>query len=248
MESIAGKKIFILYPDKGLRDKVFHGELRNEYEIYYLHNYEKIAALAKAFPDLIICINLIKNDFAWLLEEVRDAVSEAAPGGGVELITFTDKPLEDVPSDVRQLVFSGDYLMFREQVDLVLRNAGAKGRRNIVRYGGVGESVAGIEIEADGEACRGIVNDISISGLSCRLDCTLEFPVSETPLNVSLDLDGSSLKIVAYKVLERIIGGERIHILQFSRSSDTEQRERLYDFIHSSLDAQMDSLMERLRD
>ena len=50
-ETLTGRKIFVLYPDERLRN-VFYGSLRNQFDIYYMYDYEKIEALARYYPDV----------------------------------------------------------------------------------------------------------------------------------------------------------------------------------------------------
>ncbi len=248
MDDFSGKKIFILYPDKQLRDKIFHGYLRDQFEIYYLSDHEKIRALMEFYPGSILCINLIKNDFSWLAKDVYEQLSDLEYEHKITMISL----YEDLPPETdfwdASVCCHGESEIVIEDLRNTFTRFGGKGRRNFVRYGGYGETVAGIKVILPAMVAEGHVHDISALGLSCSLPDQSEIPVSDELLEIRLDLGAEHLYLKAMKNLERKITGRKIHVMIFDRNMDSENQRALYNFIHSSLDAGMNEFIKNLSD
>ena len=244
MNEIIGRKIFVLYPDLRLR-RIFHGNLRDQFEIYYIYDYEKIPLLAGHFPGCILCLNLVDNDLAWLPGELEDMLEPLDAETRPRIIVLHNSPDMDTEHGDHFIEISGNDDGNRLTLQLAFDRYGGKGRRNLVRYGGGSESVASIEIECGGKVYTGTVHDISASGLSCSLPGSDCGPPSGY-LNFHLDLQGKRISCVGKKILERKHYEDIINVFQFGRDLPEEMADAIYEFIHSSLDAEMAELIKSL--
>lgn len=246
MIPLTGKKIFILYPDSFLRNEIFHGNLRNQYQIYFIFDYEKVKPIAEYYPGCIFCINLVANDLGWLITELEDELEGISAENYPKLAVLTDKNIE-LPGKGFKLVDCG---RSPDSIQLELQSLfagwGGKGRRNFVRYGGVGETVAGLRTVFEGREINGIVHDISASGLSCSFSEDPQIPISNETMEIALDLSGTVIELTALKILERDIDNQTIHVLQFDKSMTSGRLDELYRFIHESLDSKMDQFIKKL--
>ena len=244
MESLSGKKIFLLYPDEFLR-KVFYGELRNRFTIYYMYDYEKIRPLADYYPESIIVLNLINNDLEWLPEELGNQLRGVAEDHLPTMIALHDKAEANCPRCGISIDFNGDTEALKARLKKIFEKLGGKGRRNFVRYGGNGENIASITLTADEGVNKGVVHDISASGLSCSFPQAEEIPANKD-FNVKLGLGEESIIIKAYKILERDFQGDAIHVMKFREGMPAEETDMLLNFIYSSLDQEMKLFIKKL--
>lgn len=243
---MTGKKIFLLYPDSFLREEIFHGSLRNQFEIYFIFDYEKIKPLIEYYPRSIICINLVENDLDWLIEELKEELSEISEQDYPQMAVLSDRNISDPERSCRAV----DCRKTPDEIKLGLQHLfeewGGKGRRNFVRYGGLGESVAVIKAVWNGMEFSGTVHDISASGLSCSFSEDAFIPISSDELKIHLKLSDITLSLSANKILERDFNEQAIHVLQFDKGMEDDRLDALYRFIHQSLDSRMDQFIKKL--
>ena len=243
MDSISGKKIFLLYPDEALR-AVFHGELRNSFTIYFMYDYEKIRSLAAYYPGSIIVLNLINNDLDWLPEELDSELSgmkEEPP----TIIILHDREEPNWSFCSLSIKYNGNNDELRIRLREAFEELGGRGRRNFVRYGGNQENIASIALSAESGIVQGIVHDISASGLSCSFPQNLDIP-SKKDFKVKLGLGSESIEIIASKILERKFNDDIIHVLKFSGGMPAVKTEMLLSFIYNSLDSEMKAFAKKL--
>ncbi len=243
MRDITGKKIFVLYPDEELRE-IFYGPLRNQFEVYYIYDYEKIKPLVEYYPGSIIIINLINNDLDWLPEEINEAFNGVSAEVLPETVALYDnaKPLCGLCT--RSIHYQGDKNDFKAELNRMLVELGGKGRRDFVRYGGSDDNIASMKIVTDAGEYPSVVHDISVSGLSCSTSQADEISVDQK-IRVVLSLNGKSVEIDAQKILERNFGSV-IHILKFSEPMPGSCKNDLLHFIYSSLDSKMNEFIKKL--
>ena len=246
MTNLSGKKIFVLYPDSFLREKVFHGSLRNQFQIYYIFDYEKIRLLADYYPGCIICINLVNNDLDWLVDDIIEGLEGISEENYPKIALLTDREPPSAAASCPLVDFRKNPEEIIEDIKKLFSDFGGRGRRNFVRYGGYGESVATIRVRTDGDFATGTVHDISASGLSCSFQENIELNASSGDIEIRLDLAGTGLTLKATKILERAMDGRLIHILQFERNMSEDKLDELSRFIHSSLDARMEEFINKL--
>ena len=245
MKSISGNKIFVLYPDVHLRDKIFYGGLRNSYTIYYMYDYEKVKALVNYYPGSLIVLNLINNDLGWLPEELFGELSDLPEDKRPKIIALYDETKAPHSKCCRAIHYQGNDDDLKAELSSVFVDLGGKGRRNFVRYGGSGENVASIRIKTASAETSGMVHDISASGLSCSLSGTVDIGKGDV-LQVILSLDGKTLELDASKILERNFDGSIVHVLQFNSGMPADILAELLGFIYKSLDSEMEAFIKNL--
>lgn len=244
MDSISGKKIFVLYPDEALRN-IFHGELRNSFAIYYMYDYEKVSPLASSYPGCIIVLNLIGNELGWLPEELRKETEDLPEEQRPSIIAIYDivKPLRT--NCDRSVQFQGNPGDLKYELKSIFIDLGGKGRRNFVRYGGNGENIASIILSTELGKRSGVVHDISISGLSFSTSSDMKIASGQS-MTVRLELASVKIEIETEKILERNFDGNIVHVLKFKDGIDKSTAGELNAFIHSSLDAEMELFIKKL--
>lgn len=243
-EALTGKKIFILYPDQNLRS-ILYGTLRNQFALYYMYDYEKVKPLIKYYPGSIVVINLIDNDLSWLPDEIEDELSDLSDDEKPSIVILYNNIKPEHKPGRKTIHFQGSADDLRAELDSCFSELGGKGRRNFVRYGGYGENIASLRIEAGGVSSAGIAHDISATGLSCSIagDFHLE-PGAGVKLIINTDKE--PIELDAYKLLERNFNGERVHILKLAEKQTEMTTNKLLNFIYTSLDKEMEEFIKKL--
>jgi len=246
MIPLSGKKIFILYPDSFLREEIFHGSLRNQFQIYFIFDYEKIRSLVEYYPGSIICLNRVDNDLDWLVDELKGELSDLPEEDYPKIAVLSDLAMPEGGFCCRNVDCRRPPDEVKTELQQMFIDWGGKGRRNFVRYGGNGESVAVIRTASDGQDLSGTVHDISASGLSCSFNVDASIPISSEEIQIKLDLGEITLDLSAIKILERDFNEQTIHVLQFDRKMPESRLDALYRFIHRSLDSSMEEFIKKL--
>ncbi|MDC7228239.1 MAG: PilZ domain-containing protein [Spirochaetales bacterium] len=244
MESLTGKKIFVLYPDEKIRN-IFYGQLRNQFAVYYIYDYEKIRQLAEYYPSSIVVINLVDNELEWLPEEISSEIEGLSDDARPETIAIYDKIKPQSEFCSRSIQFLGDDKTLRAELYEIFIQLNGKGRRNFVRLGGSGEEIALMKITSDAGEYNAIAHDMSSSGLSCSIIQTADISKGES-LTIRLSLEGKTVELRAEKILERSFGETIIHVLKFSEPMSEDSRTGLLNFIYSSLDSKMHEFIKNL--
>lgn len=220
-----GYQIFVIHPEKLLRDELVHQLREREYEAFGMAelNFDHSAG----FPGSIVILganHLSPQSAAGLSEHRSGRIILAALGSSGFSGTF-DHIIPD-EADI-------------EGVLNVLTAIRARGPRSFVRFGGHLASIASFSFTADEKHYAGTIHDISTAGFSCTFRPEPEpFPDPDIR-HMQLNLPGHRLSLSGRFSGHRVFAGQSIHIFLFVDEIDPDIRECIRNFIYRSLEMKL---------
>ena len=116
-----------------------------------------------------------------------------------------------------------------------LKESGARGHRQHVRFGNLVASIATFEFHDRGRRYAGVVHDISVRGMSCTYMPEPEDPGPRIVTEMHVNLPGHRCTVSGRMTGRRRIAGHIIHIFMFDSETPGDIVDDLHDFIYSSL-------------
>lgn len=240
-----GKKVFFLYPPHEFSKNIITKLFRKGYEIYKLNATDTLETLLRTYPDAILFINTDYpyenmsftefNDNFLHREEFRDILVCSIFN---ESVSYGDKV-----RDYIALNRSDDEIL--DDLDRVLRDGKAHGKREYVRYGNFDEYLSTISFTVEGTDYSLGMHDISPKALSFSSEEDLEILVGKDFSNMKLRVGVYEIMVHGRIELSRMIGDKKIYIAVFSLNED--EKEEIFNFIFTSLEMGMDSIIQNIR-
>ena len=246
--SALGKKIFFLYPPPVLTE-VVDSLARQEFEVYFTREHERLKRFIGSFPDAIVFINLddgLKEEGwkAYVASLRRDS-----PDVGVGIITLNDNQalrehyLMDLQVQCGFVILKVTASKTAEILAKTLEANEARGRRKFVRAPcakGVGQCAVVFE----GATLRADLSDLSSSGMAIHFDNAVGLKVGTVLRDMALTIKGQRLSASGVVVAQR--DGESGLVVMFDPASiDDARRDKLKSIVFKINQLSMDLALER---
>jgi hypothetical protein len=249
---VLGKKIFFLYPPPVLSE-VADELAKQEYEVYFSRDHEKLKRAIASFPDAIVFVNLDDglDEAGWL--SFVQSLREEAPAVGVGIITLNDDPelrehyLMNAEAHCGFVILKIGAAKTAEILAKTLEANEARGRRKFVRAlcpPGSGQCVADYE----GATLRAELTDLSSAGMAIRFEGGASLKVGSVLRDMSLTIKGQRVPASGVVVAKRAgeDGSESVHVVMFDPNSLDESRKTKLKTLVSRLNqAAMEAFLER---
>ncbi len=250
-----GREVFFLYPPSVLEEQLLNIVVQAEYEVYLLKDHQKAPILLADYPNSIVFVNIderIRGD-SWIEWVARLMDGEATRSVKVGVLSYNEDPalaqyyLMDlsVPCGFIKLK-----LGLKESAKIlltVLEANEARGKRRFVRATVPSSSTARFNVRMAGEVHRGNIIDVSVAGMAFTFEDRVDLSVGDTVSDVQLNLRGRNITITGKVAGTRNVEGRQIYVLMFDETSDDRIRHKLHDFIHSTLQSEMDRKLQSIK-
>ena len=220
-----GYQVFVIHPEKPLRDELVHQLRDREYEAFGMAEFTLDHSAGS--PDSIVILganHLSPQSVAGLSKHRPGRIILAALGSSGFSGTFDHVITDETDID---------------GVLNVLTEIRARGPRSFVRFGGHAASIATFSFTAGGKHYAGMIHDISTAGFSCTFRPEPEpFPDPDIR-HMQLNLPGHRLSLSGRFSGHRVLAGQSIHIFLFIDEIEPDIRECIRDFIYRSLELKL---------
>ncbi len=238
-----GKKIFFLYPPIDFAKKTLRKLYEEGYEIYKIHNTEKLKPLLTSFPDALLFINtdyrnedFNLNDF--INNDLKDLslVNLKVFAFFQQSVTFSDMFQDYVSLD------QNDEELFSQLKDL-LKDQECHGKREYVRFGSYREILCRFPFQCENQKLEGALHDISPKAISFSCESDLEPFIDKNVSDLELSVGAYRIKVSGILSQKREFEGKPLYIARFISQ---EYEEVLFNFIFTSLEKKMDEFIQNL--
>ena len=250
-----GKKIFFLYPLGDVLAQIIQRMISSEYEVYRLQKHAEVLALIAGFSDSIIFINIDAGlslaDWKKFIQNFSSdpATKSALVGLISENMQFSDQTewLDSLSAYCGSVRLAAGLEEAAETVLAITDANGAMGQRQYVRFGGQGLEIAKFSFKFNAREHAGTVHDISSAGMSCTFETAIECDVGDSIGDIVLKLGESISTISGRIIVKRRHDDEHdLFVVMFDKRLVAATRDSLHNFIHHSLQAQMDEKLANL--
>ncbi|MDR0553944.1 MAG: PilZ domain-containing protein [Treponema sp.] len=250
---ISGKKIFFLYPSAVIQNEIAFDLTQQEYEVYFTREHINLRSVLKQFPDSVVFINLDdglsgKDWDNWIRSIQADPTMAS-----VALGVITAVKNDDSSQKYSAMGLKGGYTVINK-MDIsktiiglmeILKANDAHGRRKFLRATTTGhEELTSINIPHNGQYYKGVINDISVAGLSCVFVPDPDLEKNSLCKDIQIKLHSTILKGEGIVFGSRMEGMMKVYVFIFTQRIDPEVRTKIRSFIQSIMQAKMDNLLK----
>lgn len=233
-DKAVGRKLFCAALPKQYEDNLITALVRDEYEVYSVKDLELLNIVTQRFPRSVLFLYTDMSETETLKWENQIIFIH----DGLTTSTFLGHPAVGLgggfTNNVKEFIFGK------------LESLHSKGQRRYVRFGGTDDVNVSFYFSLKGKEYTGFVYDISSAGMSCAFDKETELELNSFIDHIALTLEGVTYTITGKILLQRWLNNEkRLFVLMFDRRMPVIIREVIQDFIHSSLQAKMNSRLAR---
>jgi hypothetical protein len=249
-----GRKVFFLYPHSVLNEDLLIEILSNEYEIYGLRDHETAAKLAAVFGGSIFFVNIDEalKGLLWEAWIRRIMSTPATASARIGIMTYNPDP-ELARKYLMEIGIPCGFIQLKlglaEGKAIILRTLEAneaRGRRRYVRAQFSDQRQASFNVTIRGAHVTGAILDISIAGMSFRLDSTVHLKPQEVLDDVQLRMKGTLCKVRG-SYAGAAQGGADRSLLMFHTPMPEDAGEKIHRFIFMSLQEEMSDFVRSLR-
>lgn len=225
-----GQQIFIIHPEREFREKLVHDLRENEFETFGIPEAD-LAGLSNRREAVLFLHVSDDNSKDW--RNIGAQLHREHPGQIVVALGTSEKPagfddsIEYPKKDLPEIIT--DYL----------NSLGARGHRHYIRFGSQNASIATFEFHREGMRYAGIIHDISAAGASCTFRPEPENLGYVDVEALTMNLPGHPVTLSGRFAAGRTVLGQVIHVFNFADDISEEVRDRIHDFIYSSLETKL---------
>jgi hypothetical protein len=249
-----GRAVFFLYPPSVLEEQLVQLVVQAEYEVYLLKDHRKAVRLLSGYPNAILFVNIDEKirDTDWETYVTRLMQSKGTAGVRIGILSYNSDPdlarhyLIDLSV---QCGFIQLKLGLKESARIllaVLEANEARGKRKYVRAPIPNTARTTFNVKSGRSLYRGRIRDISSAGMACLFDSEPGYKAGDTVDDMQLNLRGRHVGLSGTVVGVRMTAEGQLYVIMFSPDTELKTRQRLFDFIHDTLQSQMDARLAAL--
>jgi hypothetical protein len=251
---ISGKKIFFLYPSSLIQNEIAYELIQQEYEVYIIKDYTNLRRVLKKFPDSVVFINLDdglseKEWEVWLRGLLNDPATARVRVG--VLVSIHNETTEKKYTVTYKLpcgytvVNISDPLKTVKSIFDYLQAVDARGRRKFIRVSSENDTQMTINIPHNGLFLKGVIKDISVTGLSCIFQEDPHLDKNSLCQDMQIKLQSIILKTEGICFGSRMDGLQKVYVFLFTQRIDPDVRITIRSFNQSLMQTRMDKLIYR---
>jgi hypothetical protein len=248
-----GKKVFFLYPPSIVDEQLLEIIIQAEYEVYLLHDHEKIHRFFHQFPNSVIYINI---DHKLKEKEWQDLISSLQSDPETKNLIIgilTHNPNKELAEKyLMEMGITGGYIRLRigvkESIKTILTTLNAfeaKGERKFVRAD-CSDVKASFNLNHKGRRYEGQISDISAAGFAGTFNGAPDFGANTLLRDTQLNLKGTLVKAPLSVMGSREIDGILNYIFIFDKHMEPYQVNKVRGFVHKTLQAKIKKAYEGL--
>jgi hypothetical protein len=243
---INGKKVFFLYPSASILNQIITELAQHEYEVYVIKNHVQIIRALEKYTDSVLFVNI---DERMPKHEWMNWISGKLSGlPELKLGIFTSDTSDELhdkfnnsfklPAGFMNLKY--DMSIYINKIIETLNGLNVKGRRKYLRASTKDETTAKMNMPHVGGIISGVIQDISVVGISCVFDNDPNLAKNELFKNIQIRLQSMLLKVEAVVFGSRMVENQKIYVMIFTQRIDSEVKAKIRKYIQRNLQDKMD--------
>ena len=245
------RKVFFLHPQAVVQDELVRALITDNYETYLIRNHVSAKAILRRYPDSVLLAQVDSGldeqkwkDFAGdlkanpLFSELTLCVLSVSSIDRIRSSFLGQSSAFSCGFSYGKYDFAATYLSIKEMLEQEKVNP----RNFTVKATCPAELKASVVFTKDQIRFEGSLGDISISGLTCRIDGPEPLYPSEFPIpRIIISYKKSQLTVSG-----RIVGSHGkdndVYLILFDNAAEPDKKEAIYDLVHACLQAHIDAI------
>lgn len=243
-----GKKVFILNPHPVMTE-VKEELARREFEVYFVHDHEKLARCLLDMPDSVVFLNIDGDEPSWEAYARKLRAGEKTSSIGIGILTMNEdkdlaqKYLMDLQVPCGFVVVKLGAAKTLEILTKTLEANEARGRRKFVRAA-CSNGTAQCIFTVDGRQVRAELSDLSSAGMALSCDGADSFKPGTVLRELHVASKGTHVIADGIVVAQRASEGKATNIVMFDPGSlDDVKKDKLRALVSRINQASMDKLL-----
>jgi len=243
------RKVFFLHPSVLIQNQIIEELAQEEFEVYAIKDESRLRHLLKKYPRSIVFANISDGmrESAWE-EWIRSVMTNSEiTGVDIGIIASTEdsnlrhKYTERFKVRCGYTVIRSDLPGAIKQLENILRNAQAKGRRKYIRAMTADEPNITVNIPINGTFIKGAIRDISAVGFSCYFESDPRLIKNSHFTDIQIRLKMQLLKVQGVIFGSRIHDSKKIYVILFSQRTSPDVIAKIRKFIRFYLQSKIDA-------
>ncbi len=246
------RKIFFLHPQAVVQDELARGLIENNFEAYFLRNHVSAKMILRDFPDSILLIQIDSglDEQKWIeyadglksnpiFSELTICVLSVA-----DMTVIRKTYLERSTSFSYGFTYGGyDFSALYPLIEDMLKNEKANPPGISVKGNAPDKLKISISFIRDSNRYEGLLKEISISGLTCKIDGKEALIPSEVPVQPIIITYNHTQFTLSGRIAGNHGEDDSVHLILFDSTVMIDKRDNIYDLIHVCMQAQIESLI-----
>jgi hypothetical protein len=248
-DDFLGKKIFFLYPQAVVQNRIMAELTQQEFEVYTVKEPSSLKRLLKKYPHSLVFGNIqegmSETEWETWINSISNDPETKDVGIGV-ICTGEDEELKE--KFLSHVGLKCGYTLIKSDLNITLKNlfeilklAEAKGRRKFIRVTLNAEANAKVNFPVKGGYVNGTIKDISVAGFSCTFDEEIELVKNSLFHDIQVRLGPSILKTEVIVFGSRMDGNEKVYVVLFTQRVDPDARAKIRIFIQATLQSKLNA-------
>ncbi len=237
-----GKKVIFLYPQSVIQEKLVTEIIKNEYEVYLLHDHEKNIRLIQKYNNSILFINIDDglSEHEWE-RYIRGIINNKNTKDIRIGILSYDEDRDLAQKYLMDIGVSCGFIRLKlgvkESTEIILKTLEAneaKGQRKYIRVSCEEYKNASFNAKIEGEVYSGYISDLSSVGMAITFDKPVNLNVKTLLSDIQLRLRGI-ICMVTGVVLAIRKGDTNTYVIMFVKNMNAETKNKMYHYIYTIL-------------
>ena len=247
------RKVFFLHPQAVIQDELVRALIADDYEAYLLRNSVSAKMVLRDYPDSILVVQVDSglSEEQWL--EYASELRATPVFSQLTLCVVSVASMEDIQQTYLDMPegfsygfsysgydFGTIYPLIKEM--LIQEKANPPG---ISIKGTTAEKQkVSVVFTRDRIRYEGRLKDISLSGLTCRIDSMDPLYPSEIPIQAIIITYESTQLTVSGRVAGNHGDDDSIHLILFDDNVRSDKKDDIFDLIQACLQAEIEALIK----
>ncbi len=237
-----GKKVIFLYPQSVIQEKLVTEIIKNEYEVYLLHDHAMNIRFIQKYNNSILFINiddgLKEPEWEKYIKDIMN--NENTKDVHIGILSY-DENKELAQKYLMDIGVSCGFIKLKiglkESTEIILKTLEvneAKGQRKYVRVSCKEYKNASFNAKIEGDVHSGYITDISSVGMAITFDNAVSLKVKTLLSDIQLRLRGIICMVTGVVIAIRK-GDTNTYVIMFVKNMNAETKNKIYNFIYSIL-------------
>ena len=251
--NISNRKVFFLHPQAVVQDELVRALIADNFEAYLLRNHVSARMALRDYPDSILLVQVDSglDEQKWI--EYANDLKANPLFARLTICVLSVSGIDEIKRSYlnRSTNFSYgftyggyDFSVIYPLIKEMLEDEKTNPPRISIKGGAPEKLKASVVFTRDGNRYEGWLREISISGLTCKIEGKEPLYPSEIPIPAIIITYNQTQFTVSGRIAGNHGNDDSIHLILFDNTALVDKKNDICDLIHACLQAQIETLIK----